>query len=78
MIRTFCFECNTCAYQFDLSVDSEEIVGYKTNCPQCKSKDCYRDYFRENVMGNAGPKTIGALADLNSAKQRKGSHEISN
>jgi len=69
MIRTYCFSCDKCSYEFDLFVDSEQIVGYTTKCPQCKSKDTYRNYFRENITGKSEPKTLGMLADKNAAKK---------
>ena len=74
-LRQYCFSCDSCSYKFDLSVDSEIIIGFKTKCPHCSSKKCYRDYFSENVRGNEGPKTLGMLADLNAKKQRKGIYE---
>lgn len=70
MKRVYCFCCDSCYYEFDQTLDSEEIVGYKTKCPQCSSKKCYRDYFRERVSGDTGPKTLGMLADLNASKRK--------
>ena len=67
MFRNYAFECYCCSYKFDLTIDSELISNYKSKCPQCNSKEVFRDYFAEKIMvGSNEPRTVGALADKRS------------
>ena len=68
-IREYFYFCEKCAYQFSDYCDWDKVAANKPRCAMCKSnKEVFRDFAAENVGGNAGPKTVGALADLNSAR----------
>ena len=72
--REYCFYCGKCDISFNKSVDWDEIQDYKSICHKCKSnKDVFRDFGKEGIqvsdLLNNNPKTLGALADINSKKQ---------
>lgn len=70
------FECHKsedgCGLKFDICCSRDEIVDYKANCPNCSTNSSVFRNFEGNIyVCDSSPKTVGALAERNSARMSK-------
>lgn len=64
----YCFECEDCLEQFEISCEMSKIESLKAVCPFCTSPNVFRDYRSEGKNHFECPKTVGSWADRNTAK----------
>jgi hypothetical protein len=58
-----------CGHEFDVVCSMDEISILKPECPECGSFNyTRRNWCNERRFVDAGPKTLGMLADKNASK----------
>ena len=66
----YSFTCDNedggCGHNYEIVKSMSEIEGFKPKCPKCKKKKSFQNFGGVNVI--EGPKTLGSLADKNTAK----------
>jgi putative FmdB family regulatory protein len=61
--------CDACDHHFELLQDRDEPL--KQKCPKCKKNKLYQDLTGQHSFVYQEPKTVGHLADRNTAKMGK-------
>ena len=68
LMPRYCFWCDMCNEPFEVKLEMSEVENYSGECPECSSKNVYRDYYSEGVHLSEIVKTVGSYADKNSGK----------
>ena len=66
----YSFLCDDCLFDFEanITIDEYDNLLSKIVCPNCLSRNVFRDYKSDNVSGGVVFKTLGAIADRNNER----------